>query len=264
MTKNTPVQTLPYWLDKAQNKVDYILSSGKKSSGKEKLRGFYEFNKIIKLDISHRGSCFRFYNQIINAEDKYFKPSDLDKYEIKVNDEWFRYHEIRYQLFIPFLSINTRIYETCIRLYYFLYNPEKPQIFYRLSDVLSNRFIKNLKEKEYSTVLKSLSYEYGYCLSIILFFRNRFIHNEQLLNEKRDFFLSNNGKDKDILNLEAIEDAHNEYITKKVRAPLSKEYFNLSEKIENKAGIIAEQCAYISDHYMGYLINSILDKRWFD
>lgn len=263
MVEYTP-KPLCYWLDKSQNEINQVLEKGTKEPDKEKLSNFYQqYFKSIQLDISQRNSCLTLYINLIDSRDDFFEIQDPLKYKIQINNERFKYHEVRHQLLIPLLSLNTRIYEQCISLCYFLDNPQQPKSFYRLSEVFLKDFPKKFTKREYESIINELKYEYGYCLSIILFFRNQFLHSGEYLNKERNLFMSDRGKDKDILNLKVIEKAYIEYKNKYIKTiSFSKKYFDLSEKIEHKAGKIVKQCMDISDHYMGSLINKILQLRW--
>ena len=253
MIEYTQIKSLPDWLDESENKINYILQKGKREAGKERLNNFFPIRKSIKIDISQRDSCFKLYQNLIST--------DFDDLlsKIKINSETFKYYEIRHQLFIPLLSLNTRIYEKCINLCYLL-NTQSEKSF-RLSEIFLSDFSKkfNLKNE-----INKLTQEYGYCLSLIVFFRNQFIHSGEYSNPEENFFISNDHQFEDILNLKVVEKAYDQYKDKNKNKKLSllKNHFNLSENIDTKAGEIIKKCANISDHYMGCLIGTIIHEKW--
>ena len=247
MSEYIPIKPLLYWLDNSQNKINQILQKGKRTPDK-KLIIFFPLADSIKFDISQRDSCFELYKHLIDIDS-----NDLSS-EIQINKRKFKYHEIRHQLFIPMLSLNTRIYEKCVKLCYYLNNPQRQPTFYRLSEVFSNEFSKKASlNNDHINIIKKLSYDFGYCFSIILFFRNQFLHSGQYSTIGESFFISD--KKTDLLNLEVVKAEYKEYEDKYIKIQLSKKHFDLKDLIDNKGGKIIKKCMYFSDHYFGCLVN---------
>ena len=230
MINNTKIQSLLDWLIKLQNEIDQIVKKGTIEPDIDKLNNFYKDHiEAIKNNISQRKSALALYKHIINSEDNF------DDKKILINNEWFDYLKIMYQLFIPLLSLSTRIYEHCMELIYFLYNPKNPKYFYRLSEVLSEDFYKTFEDNAiYDGKINILRSKYGHHFSIILFFRNQFLHGGRDL-KKQNFFVSNNRKNTDILNLEIIKKSYNsQYKEKSDMFYFLKKYFDLLQKRTEK------------------------------
>ena len=250
------IHKLSYWLNEAEKEIIQILQQGKIEINKEKFNASYQFYQIkIRLGISQRDSCFKLYTNLINPKNDF-----LDKKKIKINNKPVTYHEVRHQLFIPLLILNTRLYEQCIILCYFLDTLEHSKKFYRLSDLLFKDFSKTFQNINSKNKIEFLRNNYSDYLNIILFFRNNFVHSKEYLNQEESFFISKNVENTDTLNLDVVKKSYLED-KKSRKIPDSKQYFDLLEPNEMKAGQIIEKCMEISDHYMGSLINHILKLR---
>ena len=255
------IHKLSYWLNKSKKEiVQVVLQKGEREIDKKELSDSYQqYFNYIENDISQRDSCFKLYTNLINPKDDFLKE---ENHRIEINNQTVIYHEVRHQLFISLLILNTRLYEQCFILCYCLYNLKYPEKFLKPSDILSKKFYENFQNISSKNEIEELKYNYGYYLDIILFFRNDFVHFGEYLNKTENFFISKNVEDKDTLNLDVTKKAYQK--RKKSNIPYSKQYFNLSETNENKAGQIIKKCMDISDHYMGSLINHILKLRWMD
>ena len=255
------IQSLSYWLNKSKQEIAQVLQHGEREVEKEKLEALYkQYFNCIELYISQRDSCFKLYINLISPKDDFLEEQIS---LIKIINKIVTYHEIRHQLFIPLLSLNTRLYEQCFILCYCLYNLKHPKNFLRLSDILSKKIYKNFQNINSKNEIELLRHNYGDHLNIILFFRNRFIHSGEYLNTEENFFKSKNIENTDTLNLNVIQKAYLKY-KQSIDTSDSKQYFDLSETNEKKAREIIEKCMEVSDHYMGSLINHILKLRWME